>query len=319
MVSDMLQADINRSRRIGVEYEMTVPLVGLGTGHDVQRTLANVLTANGLRAVARGYSADPVPVDIDLAVEYDSSVQGETRYHGMAWHSIEIKSRILNGIDDWEGIVPKMLDIARYMGARVNHSTGHHVHVALPEVAAKPKVIRSLASLVGRIEPVLYGLVAPSRSRSTYCVPLGGNRPKLADCKTLADYHQGLLGTSRYTALNLTNATGPSPRVEFRHHQGTLDTAKARHWLRFLLRITEHAVTRNCQSATQPIVNDRQGFERMATTIGLRVNSKIYRSVSPELTETASYLLRRWKHFNGQPIAADLPSLTEQAVEREVA
>src|SRR4051812_18880937 len=105
----MLSAELNRSRRIGVEYEMTVPLVGTGSGNDVQRTLASVLTANGIRAVARSYSHELVPLGADVAVEFDTSVQGETRYEGISWNSVEIKSRILNGIDDWERIVPKML------------------------------------------------------------------------------------------------------------------------------------------------------------------------------------------------------------------
>ena len=140
----MLTAHLNRTRRIGCEYEMTIPLVGTGCGLDVQRTLANVLTANGLRSIPRGYSHDPLPTGVDLAFEYDSSVQGETRYAGVSWHAVEIKTRILSGIDDWERTVPKMLDIARYMGARVNASTGHHVHVSLPEVADRPTAIRSL-------------------------------------------------------------------------------------------------------------------------------------------------------------------------------
>jgi hypothetical protein len=57
----------------------------------------------------------------------------------------------------------------------------------------------------------------------------------------------------------------------------------------------------------------------MATAIGLRVNSKIYQAVSDELSETASFLLRRWKHFNGSPIKSPKRTLTEQAAEREVA
>jgi hypothetical protein len=315
----MLSAELNRTRRIGCEYEMTVPLVGTGCSLDVQRTLATVLTANGLRAIPRGYSHDPLPPGVDLAVEYDSSVQGETRYAGVSWHAVEIKTRILDGIDQWERIVPKTLDIAKYMGARVNTSTGHHVHVSLPEVTERPKAIRSLAALVTRVEPVLYGLLAPSRRRNNYCMPLGGRLPDLRPCKTLAEYRDRLGGQSRYFGCNLTRVTDTAPRVEYRYHQGTLDAAKARHWLRFLLQLTEHAVTRNCQTLAEPLTNDRTGFERMATAIGLRVNSKIYSKVSPELTETAGYLLRRWKHFAGQPITFPRLTLAEQAAEREVA
>ena len=297
---------------------MTVPLIGVGSGIDVQRSLASVLHANGLRAVARPYCHSPVPAGIDFAVESDSSVAGETRYEGIAWFPVEIKTRILSGIDDWERVVPKMLDIARYMGARVNASTGHHIHLSLPEVIQRPKVIRSLTSLVSRIEPVIFGMLAPSRKRSSYCMPLGGSLPDLKVCKTLEEFQSKLAGTSRYYGLNLTHATDASPRIEYRWHQGTLDAVKARHWLRFLLQLTEHAVTRNCQSLADPLTDDRQGFERMATAIGLRVNSKIYRSVSPELTETASNLLRRWKHFNGQPIPEQKRTLSQQAQEREV-
>lgn len=314
----MLTAEINRSRRIGVEFEMTVPLVGSGSGADVQRVLATVLNANGVRAASRGYSHEPVPANADVCVESDASVRGETRYQGIAWHPVEIKTRILSGIDDWERVVPKMLDIAKYMGARVNASTGHHVHLSLEEASDSPKCIRSLINLFTRIEPIVFRLLAPSRRSNSYCAAMGST-PDLKSCKTLADFHQRLFGTSRYSGLNLTHVTGTSPRVEFRHHQGTLDASKARHWLRFLLQVTQHAVTRNCQSFDEPLTNDRDGFERMATAIGLRVNSKIYRKVSPELSETASYLLRRWKHFNGVPTRQPRRTLADQAAEREVA
>jgi hypothetical protein len=37
----------------------------------------------------------------------------------------------------------------------------------------------------------------------------------------------------------------------------------------------------------------------MLVSIGLKVNSKVYSVVSPELRETGRFMLRRWKHFNG--------------------
>jgi hypothetical protein len=246
-------------------------------------------------------------------------VRGETRYAGITWFPVEIKTRILTGVADWEAVVPRTLDVAKYLGCRVNASTGHHVHVSLPEANERPRVIRSLTNLFRRIEPVVYGMVAPSRRNNTYCSPLNSALPPLDACKTFADYQQRLAGVSRYVGLNLTHLLGSSPRVEIRHHQGTLDSEKARHWLRFVLRVVEHAVTRNCQSFDQPLTNDRQGFERMATAIGLRINSKIYRHIAPELAQTASYLLRRWKHFNGQPVRRPRRTLAAQAVEQEVA
>ena len=170
----MLTAELNRSRKLGVEYEMAFPLVGAGGGNDVQRMLAHVLTTNGLRAVARGYSHDPLPAGVDLAVEHDASVRGESRYAGISWHSVELKTRIIN-YDEWENIIPKALEICSYMGARVNRSCGHHVHLALDEIRTRrpgPKVIRSLYNLMHRFEPVVYGLVAPSRNNSSGYQPV---------------------------------------------------------------------------------------------------------------------------------------------------
>src|SRR4051812_35485254 len=124
-----LVAELNLNRRMGAEYEMTLPLVGTGSGRDVQNCLASILTSNGVRAVARDYSHEPVPSGIDVCVERDGSICGETRYQGISWIPVEVKTRILAGPTEWEGIVPRTLDICRYMGARVNASTGHHLHV----------------------------------------------------------------------------------------------------------------------------------------------------------------------------------------------
>ena len=112
----MLTAELNQARRIGCEFEMTVPLVGSGSGRDIQNTLASVLSANGIQAVARGYSNSPVPRGKDLAVEFDSSVHGESKFRGVASFSVELKSRIIHNYDQWERIVPKALEIAKYMG-----------------------------------------------------------------------------------------------------------------------------------------------------------------------------------------------------------
>ena len=96
----MPTADANRARPIGCEYEMTVPLVGAGSGMDVRRTLAGVPSANGLPAVARGYRHDPLPPGADLAMESDSSARGEALYAGVAWFPVELKTRVLGGVDE---------------------------------------------------------------------------------------------------------------------------------------------------------------------------------------------------------------------------
>jgi len=299
----MLAAELNRSRKLGVEYEMTFPLVGSGSGRDVQQALARVLSANGLNAVVRGYSHEPLPVGADLAVEYDTSVQGESRYAGITWHPVELKTRIID-YNEWEAIVPKALEICSYMGGRVNKSCGHHIHVSLDEVHQRsqgPKVIRSLYNLVHRFEPVIYGLVSQSRRNSFgYSSPLPNYPRMFHGCGGIRSYREILSGFERRFGLNLTHVLKESPHVEFRYHQGTLDVEKARHWLRFCLQLTQHAVTRNCAAAEKQTCNDRKGFDALRYTIGLKTNAGIYSKISDELKETGKYLLRRWNAFNTQ-------------------
>jgi hypothetical protein len=233
-----------------------------------------------------------------LAVEYDSSVQGESKYAGIHWFPVEIKTRILNGVDDWEAVVPKMLEIARYMGARVNTSTGHHLHLSLDEFSENPRVVRSLWNLSHRFNDVVFGLVAPSRRHNQFCRPMPPASKVLHGANSLRTIKRVLSRFDRYHGLNLTHLFGDSPRIEVRHHQGTLNPQTARMWLRFCLQMVQHAVTRNCQAADFTLPNDRNSLDKLLVTIGLKVNSRVYAKVAPELRECGRYILRRWKHFN---------------------
>ena len=294
----MLIAELNRTRRLGLEFEFAIPQIGSGDGSDVRRVLAEVLSQNGITAVARSYSQYPVPLGRDVAVEYDSSVRGESRFNGIRWQQIEIKTRILHGLDDWEAVVPKALEICRYLGGRVNSSCGMHVHVDLPEARMDPVVIRSLYNSVHRYEPVIFGLVAPSRARGCYSAPLPDQPGHLSRCRSLSCFQRSLSGISRQSGVNWTHLWGDEPRIEYRYHGGTLDVEKARHWSRLLLRLTDHACARRCKAAPSQLANSRANLDKMLTTLGLKVNSRVYAKVDPELRQTGRYLLKRWKSLN---------------------
>ena len=167
-----LTASLNRTRRLGVEYEMAVPVIGGGGDREVQQTIADILNANGVRACWRGYSREPVPDGCDVMVERDGSITGETRFNGVRWAQIAVKTRILNGIDDWEAVVPKTLEILSYCGARVTPSCGHHVHLSFPEWLSDPTRVRSLWNVFHRFDQVIFGLLAPSRRGNMYCRPM---------------------------------------------------------------------------------------------------------------------------------------------------
>ena len=304
----MLTADLSRTRRLGVEFEFAIPQIGTGEASDVRRILADILNQNGVSAVARQYSHGLLPPGRDVAIEYDASVRGESRYRGIRWQNIELKTRILNGIEDWEQVVPKALAICRYLGGRVNASTGHHVHVELAEAAHDPVVIRSLYNTVHRYEPLIFGLVAPSRLRSSYSMPLPDRPGHLARCRSLGCFRNALGSLSRQHGTNWSHVWGAAPRIEYRYHGGTLDVEKARHWARFLLRLTDHSTMRRCKSSRSKLDNNRENLDKMLVTLGLKVNSRVYAKVAPELRETGRYLRKRWKALNAAEDSAN-PSL----------
>ncbi len=231
----MLIAELNKTRRIGCEFEMTCPLIGRGNGSDVQEVIAEVLGRNGITAIFRPYDNSPLSQGVDVGVEYDSSIRGEQRFQGIQWFSIEIKTRVLEGINDWETVIPKTLEICKYMGARTNKSCGFHIHLDLLEVHNKPTIIKSLFNLFCRYEPVIYGLVAPSRTDNNYAQAIAPEQATmLRGCRSVRSFRRGLMSWHEKSGLNLTllfldRLLAEHPRIEIRYHHGTLDPVKARH------------------------------------------------------------------------------------------
>jgi hypothetical protein len=301
----MLKSDINRTRKIGCEFEFFLPKFGNTTGDSVQQTLAAILTSNGLPAISRDYSHLPIPIGYDLAVELDSSITGSWEWSGVPYAAIELKTKVLNGIDEWERIVPKALKIVVDLGGKVNHSCGFHIHLSFEEIQNDLNHIRSLFNLFYRFEPVIFGLVAQSRSNNQYCRAIPMNSYNLFQgSKAEKTYIRAISQLHNKNGLNLShlisgNCLAYSPRIEMRYHQGTLDVEKARHWLRFCLQMIEHSQTRSCQCLPKQIINDRIGLEKMLISCGFKVNNNVYADVSAELRETGKWLICRWKKFNG--------------------
>jgi hypothetical protein len=279
---------------------MTLPLTAGGGASELRQTMARILSENGVPAIARPYGHSLVPCGYDVAVEHDGSIVGETQYRGIEWVAVEVKTRILQGVDDYDRVVRRLLDLCRYLGARVNASTGHHLHVEMNEVRHDPMTIRRFYNAAHRFEPVFFGVVAPSRRGNPFCHPLPEQSGLLRRCRTLADFQQVLLlaGLHRHWAVNMTHLFGDAPRIEFRHHHGTLDFEKARHWRNLCLRLVELAALRNCKASKAQVQNDGDGLNRMLVTLGLRANSHVFAKVCPELRQTARFLAARWAHFN---------------------
>ncbi len=286
---------------------MALPLIGGGQAHDLRCKMADILSVNGLRAVARNYSHSPVPDGYDVVIESDSSIRGETQYQGIEWVPVEVKTRILTGSDDFYRVVKKLCDLCRYLGARQNTSTAVHLHIEFLEAKETPAVIRSFYNLAHRFEAVVFGLVAPSRRDNQYCKRLPNKAKLLHPCTRLQQFSQVLnsAGLERYWAFNLTHLFGGSPRIEFRHHHGSLDFDKLLHWKNLCLRLIDHAIQRTCKASPNPLPNDKASMLRMLVTLGMKPNTRVFPKVDPELRATGRFLLRRWQKLNPPAPAAD--------------
>ncbi len=294
-----MESIISHTRKIGIEIEVVVPIIGQGEGRDVQDLLARILSNHGMPAVSRGYTRHAIPTGCVFVVEHDTSLQDETRYQGLRWSKLEIKTAPM-AWPELERILPSALDIIRYVGSRVNHSCGLHVHHHLPEVVDRPFVVRNLQHLWWRFHPVMYGLVCPSRRSNTYCyAPQQADARQYDDCWSYSKLC-GILGrVNRTNGLNLTNLTNRERlTVEWRIHGSTTDFDKIRAWVLATQRWTEHASARNCHYRPAPMPNTRVGLNALLVTTGLKGNSRIYSKVDKELKQVGSFLRRRWKHFN---------------------
>ena len=292
-----LISSLNRTRKIGSEYEGYIILTGAGDARSAQDSLAHALSENGIRAIARGYSKDPLPPGVKVAVEYDSSIEPEQRYRGIRWAQIEVKTAILT-LDEWEIIVPPMLELLRYAGLRVNHSTGHHLTLSFDEVEDQPQKVRSIWNLYHRHQDTLFHLCSPSRRANSFCRPLPTETKTLHGANSQRELRRRLGRFDRYYFLNTTNLLTESPRIEVRCHQGTLDPVKARAWMHLHLAMFDHAVRRNCQAAPAPLPASRKAFDSLMTTIGMKPNTRVYAQVDPALRASAKVLLKTFKKFN---------------------
>jgi hypothetical protein len=294
-----MEAAINATRKMGVEVECILPIIGVGENVDVQRLLADVLTRQGLPAVCRGYSHHPLPPGTSLAVEHDSSLRDEERFSGVRWAKVELKTAPLTWTE-LERVMPPALEIVNYLGARVNVSCGLHVHHNLPEAVEQPQVVRNLQHAWWRVHPVVFGLMAPSRRNNQYCRrPTEAEATQFDGVRTYERLCEKLRRLDRHVGLNFLNLLSPERlTVEFRVHQGTTDWAKLRAWVLFTQRLVEHAVARSCQFSPKPLENSRAGLNAMLISVGLKPNNRVNSKVDKDLRQVGKYLLKRWRHFN---------------------
>jgi hypothetical protein len=157
----------------------------------------------------------------------DGSIRSDAGYRG-----VEFVSPVLKGA---EGIrqVLEVLRILREKGAKVNQSTGLHVHVGFDK--SNQPAVDKLVNLVANFEKAIYASTGTkSRETGNYCGSIrrhgdAANATRQARC-------------NRYHVLNLATTR---PTIEFRAFAGTLSDTKLVGYIQLCLGLVERALKMN--------------------------------------------------------------------------
>lgn len=234
----MTNAPANTARTFGLEVE------GYGMS---QQAVAAALVAAGVtcRVEVYGHSTPR-----DWKVVTDASISGN--------HGFEVVSPILRGP---EGLaqVRTVMDALKAAGAKVNKSTGVHVHIGAADFSVQE--VRNIAKNYVLFEDFFDAIMPPSRRasnnvyiRSNRAAAFGGydnaaalrGCAKLDTCNTVDEIiaaicpHASRTGNGRYHKLNLVSMWVHGT-IEFRQHSGTMDADKVVKWIELLMQFVNRA------------------------------------------------------------------------------
>lgn len=211
-----MRTDLN-AMTFGVELETTIPY--------------DVLMARGWR-VGGYHCGAPIPGHDGWVAMHDSSIHARRPHVGA-----EIVSPVLSGPDGIASI-ERMVATLNEMGARVNRSTGFHVHIGW---TGTPEQLRRLICFVAHHEKALFASTGThAREASIYCSSIRTSYRPLETLNSEAE----ALRMQRYHVLNLQNLRREPGRrtVEFRVFAGTLNIEKILAYVQLCLGMVQKAL-----------------------------------------------------------------------------
>lgn len=157
----------------------------------------------------------------------DSSIHGD--------NPIECVSPILDGNDNGFESLKNCCKTLNEADAKVNRSTGLHVHIGVSGMTDKWFV--NIFKNYQKLEQTIDTFMAPSRRRDNngFCKSLVGFDFNFG-CNTIADIQRRL--NSRYFKVNPMSINRHGT-IEFRQHQGSTDFEKISNWVRFCAKLVE--------------------------------------------------------------------------------
>jgi hypothetical protein len=204
----------NRQARytFGVEIECLCPASDIRTNAE----------ANGLAIRYEGYNhADNRSY---FKFVSDASIRGE--------NPIECVSPVLQGKQGLEDL-KKCCKTLNDADARVNRSTGLHVHIGAEKMSDKQYV--NIFKNYQLLEPAIDSFMARSRRQSENCFCKSLININYEYCYSKDDVLRAV-GGNRYYKVNAASYIRHKT-VEFRQHQGTTDFEKISAWINFLAKL----------------------------------------------------------------------------------
>lgn len=224
--------EIDNNMTFGIEIECMVP--------NIQNLLTMINDESTLvRARYESYNHSDHDGNLWKFVT-DASLRGASNYE-----TIEIVSPILKGENGFEQIkeICKFLD---RVNAKVNRSCGLHVHFGAPNM--NKEIRYQICKSYANNESIINQLVSPSRRDNGFC-------------KSLSNESARNLERDRYYKVNAFCAWERHKTVEFRQHQGTVNSTKIINWVLF---------TRNfLQRSAYQLIETKNNIDELLETIQL--------------------------------------------------
>jgi len=197
----------------------------------------------------------------------------------------------------WE-YLSQVYELAMSNGGRITKNCGHHVHVGLKPIAMDSEdfnrqsielfknrnqyfqdstefmqfeLIKDVCFRYAKHQDFISSMLASSRRHSRYCRPIDNSLNRIESSSNIQDLKYSING--KFNAINLLNynINGGKGTIEFRQHQGTLNSTKMRNWVSFIVNMFDYSLNFRLETINQ----GTRYNETLSNT--MPYNTKLYR------------------------------------------
>lgn len=193
--------------------------VELETYNVDRRVLEQIIRQRGINIEYQGYNH--VDSNTVYKMVSDCSISGV--------NPIECVSPVLNGNRDGFASVKGITALLNEVGAKVNKSTGFHVHISA--AGMNGEWFANVFKNYQRLECLIDTFMPQSRRANVNCYCRSMQNLDLRNCHSVEDVRYAM-SYNRYFKVNC-EAYDRHRTIEFRQHSGTVDYSKIENWVKF--------------------------------------------------------------------------------------